>query len=77
VVSKYSEAWRNFGIMWAFIIFNVVAALAFYWIFRVPRVKKEEKEPAPDPTLEPVKSRGSIVRQRTQSFGRRASHKAE
>lgn len=80
VVSKYDERWRNFGIMWAYIIFNIVAALAFYWLFRVPRVKKEETAPAPDPTLEPVKSRSSMVRQRTQSFARqrtRDSHAAK
>ncbi|KAF2812667.1 ABC drug exporter AbcA [Mytilinidion resinicola] len=80
VVSYWDQAWRNFGIMWAYIIFNVFAALAFYWLLRVPRVKKEETEAAPDPTLEPVKSRGSMIRQRTQSFSRqktRESHKAE
>ncbi|KAJ4333725.1 hypothetical protein N0V87_007386 [Didymella glomerata] len=31
----YSERWRNFGIMFAFISFNVFLALLTYWLFRV------------------------------------------
>jgi ATP-binding cassette subfamily G (WHITE) protein 2 (PDR) len=31
----YSERWRNFGIMFAFIGFNVFLALLTYWLFRV------------------------------------------
>ncbi|KAG9233334.1 putative multidrug resistance ABC transporter [Amylocarpus encephaloides] len=44
VESYYSEAWRNFGIMWAFIIFNVFGALALYWLVRVPKIKKEKDD---------------------------------
>lgn len=40
VSTKYDERWRNFGIMWAFIIFNVFAALGVYWLARVPKGKK-------------------------------------
>lgn len=40
VDTYYSERWRNFGIMWAFIIFNVFAALGLYWWTRVPKGKK-------------------------------------
>jgi ABC-type multidrug transport system permease subunit len=29
--------WRNWGILWAFIFFNVAAAIFFYWLFRVPK----------------------------------------
>ncbi|RBR21077.1 hypothetical protein FVER53590_10580 [Fusarium verticillioides] len=36
----YSERWRNFGLLWAFIVFDVVAALAAYWIIRVPEKGK-------------------------------------
>ena len=42
--SEYSTRWRNFGIMWAFIIFNVVAALGLYWYARVPRKQKVQEE---------------------------------
>ncbi|KAM0471305.1 hypothetical protein ACHAP7_009078 [Fusarium lateritium] len=36
----YSERWRNFGLIWAFIIFDIVAALGAYWIIRVPKKNK-------------------------------------
>ncbi|OGE47287.1 hypothetical protein PENARI_c051G08975 [Penicillium arizonense] len=40
VDSYYSEAWRNFGIMWAYLVFNIVAALGIYWWARVPKGNK-------------------------------------
>ncbi|KAJ5813395.1 uncharacterized protein N7503_000145 [Penicillium pulvis] len=40
VDSYYSDAWRNFGIMWAYLVFNVVAALGIYWWARVPKGNK-------------------------------------
>lgn len=43
--SEYSTRWRNFGIMWAFIVFNVAAALFFYWLARVPRKQKVQETP--------------------------------
>lgn len=42
--SEYSTRWRNFGIMWAFIVFNVFAALFLYWLARVPRKQKVSEE---------------------------------
>ena len=42
--SQYSTRWRNFGIMWAFIIFNIFGALALYWYARVPRKQKVQEE---------------------------------
>ncbi|KAF2460409.1 putative multidrug resistance ABC transporter [Lineolata rhizophorae] len=45
VSSHFSEAWRNFGIMWAYIIFNIFGALALYWLVRVPKgAKKKSKQ---------------------------------
>ncbi|EWZ81308.1 ATPase [Fusarium oxysporum f. sp. radicis-lycopersici 26381] len=44
VQSHYDERWRNFGLMWVYIIFNVFAALALYWLVRVPKNKKGKKE---------------------------------
>ncbi|KAK6845835.1 hypothetical protein PG987_001023 [Apiospora arundinis] len=41
--SNYDDRWRNFGIMWAFIIFNIFGALFFYWLIRVPKGAKKEK----------------------------------
>jgi ABC-type multidrug transport system permease subunit len=37
VGSDYGDRWRNFGLMWVYIIFNVAAALALYWLLRVPK----------------------------------------
>ncbi|PSR76755.1 ABC-2 type transporter-domain-containing protein [Coniella lustricola] len=44
VDTSYDDRWRNFGIMWAFIIFNVFAALGLYWLTRVPKAKKVKKD---------------------------------
>jgi ABC-type multidrug transport system permease subunit len=30
--------------MWAFIVFNVFAAIFFYWLVRVPKNKGKKKE---------------------------------
>ncbi|KAJ5676892.1 ABC multidrug transporter C [Penicillium maclennaniae] len=37
VSSYYKDAWRNFGIMWAFIIANIFLAVFIYWLARVPK----------------------------------------
>lgn len=47
--SDYSHRWRNFGIMWAFIGFNIVTALGLYWLARVP--KKQEVLDSPPTEL--------------------------
>ncbi|KAJ4135001.1 Multidrug resistance protein [Fusarium equiseti] len=41
---SYGNRWRDFGILWAFCIFNVVAAFGIYWTFRVPKKGKGKKE---------------------------------
>lgn len=40
----YSDRWRNFGIIWAYTIFNAFAACFLYWYFRVPKTKKPTKK---------------------------------
>jgi len=42
--SSYDDRWRNFGILWAFIIFNVFAAIGLYWLARVPKKASKKKE---------------------------------
>ncbi|KAJ5917297.1 ABC multidrug transporter C [Penicillium verhagenii] len=37
VGSSYSDAWRNFGLMWVYIIFNICMAVFIYWVARVPK----------------------------------------
>jgi ATP-binding cassette, subfamily G (WHITE), member 2, PDR len=44
--SSYKLRWRNFGLLWAFIIFNMAAAIFLYWLARIPkksRVKKSKE----------------------------------
>lgn len=43
ISARYQDRWRNFGILWAFIAFNVVAAVALYWLARVPKGKGKGK----------------------------------
>ncbi|KAJ5995548.1 hypothetical protein N7481_002525 [Penicillium waksmanii] len=40
VDSYWSDAWRNFGIMWAYLVFNIAVALGIYWWARVPKGNK-------------------------------------
>lgn len=44
VSANYDDRWRNFGILWAFIVFNVCAAVFFYWLARVPKNKGKKEE---------------------------------
>ncbi|WWC86557.1 uncharacterized protein L201_001434 [Kwoniella dendrophila CBS 6074] len=59
---QYSHRWRNFGLMWVYIIFNVFAAIGFYWLVRVPKQAGKEK-PTPEndgmKTISREKSHGS------------------
>ncbi|RAL17144.1 putative ABC multidrug transporter [Aspergillus homomorphus CBS 101889] len=34
---SYSERWRNFGIFWAYIVFDIAAAVLLYYVFRVKK----------------------------------------
>jgi hypothetical protein len=38
-ISDYSQRWRNFGIGWAYIGFNIAAAAIVYYVFRVRHYK--------------------------------------
>jgi hypothetical protein len=44
VNANYSNRWRNFGIMFIYIFFNVFAALFLYWLVRVPKKTARTKE---------------------------------
>ncbi|KAK5064561.1 hypothetical protein LTR84_000394 [Exophiala bonariae] len=41
ISAHYEDRWRNFGILWAFILFNIFGAIVLYWIARVPKGKKK------------------------------------
>ncbi|KAK3385327.1 ATP-binding cassette transporter [Podospora didyma] len=38
--AEYGDRWRNFGTMWAYIVFNILAALVLYRLVRMPKGKK-------------------------------------
>ncbi|KAI5861149.1 ATP-binding cassette transporter [Durotheca rogersii] len=38
--SEYDTRWRNFGILWAYVAFNVAAAIFLYWLARMPKGRK-------------------------------------
>ena len=40
----YGERWRNFGLIWAFILFNIAVAVLTYWAFRVAKWGKGSKK---------------------------------
>lgn len=42
VSAEYQYRWRNFGILLAYVIFNIAAAMALYWLARVPKGKREK-----------------------------------
>ncbi|KAG6090993.1 ZEB2-regulated ABC transporter 1 [Claviceps sp. LM220 group G6] len=39
VSSYYSDRWRNFGILWVYVLLNISAAMFIYWLARVPKNK--------------------------------------
>ncbi|TVY18623.1 ZEB2-regulated ABC transporter 1 [Lachnellula arida] len=48
----YDDRWRNFGILWIYVIFNVCAAVFLYWMFRLPKkIKKGTPQNISDPPL--------------------------
>ena len=64
----YSSPWafphsnNPIGIMFAFIIFNIAAALFFYWLARVPRKQKVQESPPAGAT----RTRTAASRQQTK-----------
>jgi ATP-binding cassette, subfamily G (WHITE), member 2, PDR len=42
--SDYADRWRNLGIFLVYVVFNIVAAVGFYWLARVPKAKKAGKK---------------------------------
>ncbi|KZL66398.1 ABC transporter [Colletotrichum tofieldiae] len=42
----YDTRWRDFGLVWVYVLFNVAAAMGLYWVFRVPRGKEKKAKRA-------------------------------
>lgn len=38
--SNWDTRWRDFGLLWVYVVFNVAAAVFLYWLCRVPKSKK-------------------------------------
>uniref|UniRef100_A0A0W0GAH4 ABC transporter domain-containing protein n=1 Tax=Moniliophthora roreri TaxID=221103 RepID=A0A0W0GAH4_MONRR len=38
--SSYANRWRNFGLMWVYVVFNFCAVFFLYWLARVPKKSK-------------------------------------
>ncbi|KAF7535238.1 hypothetical protein G7054_g5566 [Neopestalotiopsis clavispora] len=41
---SWDHRWRNFGILWAYMIFNIFIAVSTYWAFRVKVWKRKSKK---------------------------------
>jgi ATP-binding cassette subfamily G (WHITE) protein 2 (PDR) len=41
---NFDNRWLNFGLLWVFCIFNIVAAVVLYWLVRVPKSRKVKRE---------------------------------
>jgi ATP-binding cassette subfamily G (WHITE) protein 2 (PDR) len=42
--ASWDTRWRDFGLLWVYVAFNVVAAVFLYWLCRVPKGKKVKKD---------------------------------
>ncbi|KAJ5858866.1 hypothetical protein N7534_004143 [Penicillium rubens] len=40
---QFGNRWRDFGLLWVYVVVNTIGAIVFYKIFRVPRSKKGTK----------------------------------
>jgi len=36
----FANRWRDFGLLWVYICFNIGAACALYWLCRMPKTRK-------------------------------------
>jgi ABC-type multidrug transport system permease subunit len=59
VGSHYSERWRNFGLIWVYILVNIAAALFVYWLARMPKKQlKKTKVPKKGSSAQEVAQEG-------------------
>jgi len=42
--ANFETRWRDFGIMWVYVVFNTVMALFLYWLFRMPKSPRRSKK---------------------------------
>lgn len=41
IQADYNTRWRNFGLIWVYIAFNIAMAMLLYWLARMPKGKKK------------------------------------
>lgn len=41
--TPFSDRWRNMGLLWVYIVFNMCMAVFLYWLVRVPKKAKKAK----------------------------------
>ena len=80
VSSHPQYQWRNWGILWAYIIFNVCGAVFFYWLGRVPKNRGKGKKETGSPSgsrdgsiLEPTRT---ITREEKNAEAESSAHRA-
>ena len=59
VHNEYSERWRNFGILWVYVLVNIIGALLFYWLVRVPKKTKKSQIKSGE-VVAPVQGPGEV-----------------
>lgn len=42
----YANRWRDFGLLWAYVVFNIIAAVGIYWLARVVRTFRLFTQPS-------------------------------
>ena len=61
--SPYSDRWRNFGILWVYVVFNVAMAVLLYWALRVPKSGKREKVKRGE-LVDPTNEKGAVEKEK-------------
>lgn len=69
----WSNAWRDFGLLWAYVCFNVLAAIGLYYIFRVPKHKKAVEDTSDDNGLDRATTVGSNMTRQQSNLSRQAT----
>ena len=55
-----SERWRNFGIGWSYVVFNIAATVGLYYVFRVRRLSLVSLAKGPARNVDAVLFKGEF-----------------
>lgn len=74
--SSYDTRWRDFGILWVYVIVKIILALFFYWLTRVPKERRVSTARSlgnkKGSTSTAGNTKDCIVKQRERSLGNKA-----